>query len=160
MANSSSWEYFNPRTREGCDVITLFIFSNPDYFNPRTREGCDLATAWICSMVGISIHAPVKGATSLYRVGFDMLFLYFNPRTREGCDKRKKDLSGLWCTISIHAPVKGATIEKYFYSISFKISIHAPVKGATVHIIPLYIIIQDFNPRTREGCDSRSCKIF
>ena len=55
-------------------------------FNPRTREGCDKSTdeklKWLFD---ISIHAPVKGATTASdnRSGF---FGYFNPRTREGCD--------------------------------------------------------------------------
>ena len=34
------------------------------YFNPRTREGCDIFCrlfGWL--IVDISIHAPVKGAT-------------------------------------------------------------------------------------------------
>ena len=42
-----------------------FLFAkSSDYFNPRTREGCDkvcIATLAICA---ISIHAPAKGATS------------------------------------------------------------------------------------------------
>ena len=33
--------YFNPRTREGCDMVAVPI-DNPFFnFNPRTREGCD-----------------------------------------------------------------------------------------------------------------------
>ena len=55
----------------------------------------------------ISIHAPVKGATT----SLMLVRLYmqdFNPRSREG-----SDICGYWrrfCgLISIHAPVKGAT---------------------------------------------------
>ena len=81
-----------------------------DYFNPRTREGCDwVDTAPIVQIPGISIHAPVKGATqtSLQRVTVSNISIHapvkgattsgtgstgdytdFNPRTREGCDKR------------------------------------------------------------------------
>jgi len=34
------------------------------YFNPRTREGCDsIRVIVIGAGRGISIHAPVKGAT-------------------------------------------------------------------------------------------------
>ena len=55
-------------------------------FNPRPREGSDLAVGkYKFKKIFISIHAPVKGATSCY--GFDR-FIF---------------------TISIHAPVKGAT---------------------------------------------------
>ena len=56
------------------------------HFNPRTREGCDDCTAGaLLDSFGISINAPVKGATDV-----DVVKLYvpadFNPRTREGCD--------------------------------------------------------------------------
>ena len=54
-------------------------------FNPRSREGSDrLGKAWPLKL-GISIHAPVKGAT------------ISSLRAR------------LSARISIHAPVKGAT---------------------------------------------------
>ena len=39
-ANTPS-DYFNPRTREGCDDIIAFEKADPVDFNPRTREGCD-----------------------------------------------------------------------------------------------------------------------
>ena len=78
-------------------------------FNPRTREGCDNGTSLTIYIVAdISIHAPVKGATSFQR------------------------LTAAFIGISIHAPVKGATM---IAGIDAKdprvISIHAPVKGAT-----------------------------
>ncbi|MDD3622348.1 MAG: hypothetical protein PHQ81_08070, partial [Methanofollis sp.] len=55
---------------------------------PRTREGCDATSLanWLSSL-DISIHAPVKGAT-----------------TMEGG-------VGGSLRISIHAPVKGATAD-------------------------------------------------
>ena len=56
----------------------------------------------------ISIHAPVKGATSSF----------FKPNIPK--------------TISIHAPVKGATSSFFKPNIPKTISIHAPVKGATL----------------------------
>ena len=54
-------------------------------FNPRTREGCDVVTLIDLIDVNVSIHAPARGATS----GNQVCALYvmgFNPRTREGCD--------------------------------------------------------------------------
>ena len=109
--------HFNPRTREGCD---LFVFILCDYnanFNPRTREGCDEGLTVAVSRTDISIHAPVKGATSIF-ASILTLLSYFNPRTREGCD-----LAGVIVTeevehISIHAPVKGATAFKLAQSLS------------------------------------------
>ena len=79
-------QYFNPRTREGCDVISRYNRLNLYNFNPRTREGCDLEDLRpLCPSRYISIHAPVKGATP--RHFFWVQYpAYFNPRTREGCD--------------------------------------------------------------------------
>ena len=34
-------EHFNPRTREGCDLMKKGGEDDVGYFNPRTREGCD-----------------------------------------------------------------------------------------------------------------------
>ena len=76
----------------------------------------------------ISIHAPVKGATCadwIARPDFD-----FNPRSREGSDARWRVPDG-YVMISIHAPVKGATMSLLSSYCSGQISIHAPVKGAT-----------------------------
>ena len=122
---------FNPRTREGCDGYIHPDTYGDSYFNPRTREGCDI---WmgrdIPFSVIISIHAPVKGATTSRRAyrrdlcisihapvkgathwhpGWSGSYGYFNPRTREGCDPPGRLLFIVAGKISIHAPVKGAT---------------------------------------------------
>ena len=58
-------------------------------------------------------------------------------------------------SISIHAPVKGATLGyKRLDRYDSDISIHAPVKGATNCRMPITLVMYNFNPRTREGCDS------
>jgi len=57
--------------------------------------------------LGVSIHAPVKGATKVVIV--------------------QKQVS----RVSIHAPVKGATVLKEDGVKLLIVSIHAPVKGAT-----------------------------
>ena len=55
-------------------------------FNPRSREGSD--GCWQASALAtwISIHAPVKGATSGPRRPHRAP-CNFNPRSREGSDK-------------------------------------------------------------------------
>ena len=59
------------------------------------------------------------------------------------------------CVISIHAPVKGATCPRRgILFASFFISIHAPVKGATTINEVNHDKVENFNPRTREGCDA------
>ena len=55
----------------------------------------------------VSIHAPVKDATSEIKLGMPS-GNSFNPRTRKGCD-RDKFAGCLIKDVSIHAPVKDAT---------------------------------------------------
>ena len=56
-----------------------------EYFNPHTREGCDLRRRFLRLFFQISIHTPVKGVTpgSLPDTPGTT---NFNPHTREGCD--------------------------------------------------------------------------
>ena len=56
----------------------------------------------------VSIHAPLKGATS-----------------------RKLDAETGIVKVSIHAPLKGATSAKRISFTLISVSIHAPLKGAT-----------------------------
>ena len=133
--------YFNPRTREGCDAERIGKFQTYPwisihapvkgatnsavlskacwpYFNPRTREGCDaIKVQRHLHHFHISIHAPVKGATLILK-GTMGRRLHFNPRTREGCDADVR-IDGADChaAISIHAPVKGATVPHCIKSV-------------------------------------------
>ena len=54
------------------------------HFNPRSREGSDGVRRGVGAIQGISIHAPVKGATLLSRAKH--IDINFNPRSREGSD--------------------------------------------------------------------------
>jgi len=100
----------------------------------------------------VSIHAPAKGATRLFRARHPVIPC-FNPRAREGRDGHLGVSGVALGGVSIHAPAKGATRrtspsprEKSFQSTrprrarpaigsdieDFpKVSIHAPAKGAT-----------------------------
>ena len=95
---------------------------------------------------GISIHAPVRGATFLLPY-FDLLIIYFNPRPREGGDDDGYVLDEL-IDISIHAPVRGATCVVNDGHIDVRISIHAPVRGATnlLYFTDTYYIFQSTPP--------------
>ena len=56
--------YFNPRTREGCDGITLFMLSPLARFQSTHPQGVrHHGHAFIALPLGISIHAPARGAT-------------------------------------------------------------------------------------------------
>ena len=86
---------------------TLLSKIKPNGFNSRTRKGCDFATLPDLLNLPVSIHAPVKGATSVV-------------------ENKEIDKS-----VSIHAPVKGATTYPEAMTSCNGVSIHAPVKGAT-----------------------------
>ena len=42
------------------------------YFNPHTREGCDLFNPRTGEQIAISIHTPVKGVTIESALSFDI----------------------------------------------------------------------------------------
>jgi len=63
----------------------------------------------------VSIHAPTRGATSLF--------------------ERLKVLSG----VSIHAPTRGATPESVSCRFCNAVSIHAPTRGATNYLLAISI---------------------
>ena len=43
--------------------MVILILTEITHFNPRSREGSDLLRLFIVWVVDISIHAPAKGAT-------------------------------------------------------------------------------------------------
>ena len=118
-------------------------------FNPRTRVGCDLTAFSLVSNFGVSIHAPVWGATdradavilammfqSTHPCGVRLSSMYltrrdlsFNPRTRVGCD---------------------LLLASCLASAKFQ-STHPC--GVRLRWTLLCIVPVCFNPRTRVGCD-------
>ena len=114
--------------REGRQIfIGEGIFREPFQFTPL-REGRHHAVV-VENDVGISIHAPPRGATirgCVYR-GIE----YFNSRPSARGDGNM----GNWCkpiySISIHAPPRGATGDFILTIPDAQISIHAPPRGAT-----------------------------
>ena len=79
---------FNPRSREGSDFFPYALVKMETDFNPRSREGSDDYYFPILANIGISIHAPARGATPI------SILLSFG---------------GI---ISIHAPARGATASR------------------------------------------------
>ena len=120
----------------------------------------------------ISIHAPTRGATSLYddlmaelefqstlpreerlkRQQSESKIHYFNPRSHERSD-RNLNHGARMLTISIHAPTRGATIYTGYSSHFSSISIHAPTRGATIRAATLQFGDENFNPRSHERSD-------
>jgi len=54
---------FNPRARMGRDPLLGFAAVVRIGFNPRARMGRDLSRLGLLRQLGVSIHAPVWGAT-------------------------------------------------------------------------------------------------
>ena len=107
--NGSARCDFNPRSREGSDLPRVALYLTKCDFNPRSREGSDLVLKDMVNLTDdISIHAPVKGATTARGTGIKTQH-DFNPRSREGSDFLPKGSRNNVLNISIHAPVKGAT---------------------------------------------------
>ena len=123
---------FNPRPREGGDVQYHGKRPFRQSFNPRPREGGDVWLFGILTTTAlVSIRAPAKGATSPISTG----------HARED--------------VSIRAPAKGATNEGIGRRARAEVSIRAPAKGATHRPRPLGHESNGFNPRPREGGDTR-----
>ena len=128
MQKFTYWN-FNPRSREGSDYTLSDRPCQNYYFNPRSREGSDVQPFAPIVRVGISIHAPVKGATP------------------------GKSGPGPCDAISIHAPVKGATCRwpagppgrQHFNPRSRE--------GSDPRALPTWLRPMNFNPRSREGSD-------
>ena len=121
--------YFNPRSREGSDILDTINIPTAQISIHAPAKG---ATDWSDKyrrLSAISIHAPAKGATDVEnsirsitefqstlprRERHRIRQWYgahdnFNPRSREGSDIVCAGLvSRGW--ISIHAPAKGATV--------------------------------------------------
>src|SRR5699024_1036964 len=93
--------------RVGGDPARQSHRPHSECFNPRPRVGGDDSEVQMCHLDGVSIHAPVWGATTHH-------------------------LRGVFVGIvSIHAPVWGATYNIYTRHATAYVSIHAPVWGAT-----------------------------
>ena len=121
--------YFNPRSREGSDRQAHNLHEPKCDFNPRSREGSDTTWVFGWKSIGISIHAPVKGATLIgtpTRPGI----INFNPRSREGSDWSAR---------------RRCTAKRYFNPRSRE--------GSDRIEFMARIVGMNFNPRSREGSD-------
>ena len=78
---------FNPRTRTGCDGMSVTICRRSKGFNPRTRTGCDSPMAMSFLMNGCFNPRTRTGCDPRLKRP-DLLPCCFNPRTRTGCDSK------------------------------------------------------------------------
>ena len=121
-------------------------------FNPRARAGRDVEFLMPRQADSVSIHAPVRGATSSPNRSRSCC-RSFNPRARAGRDCALARFR-IALEVSIHAPVRGATRRLPSFSFTLPVSIHAPVRGATGTGARASFGIGRFNPRARAGRDT------
>ena len=121
---------FNPRTPAGCDLASGSRQAAPCRFNPRTPAGCDMFLGDGTGYYGVSIHAPLRGATD-HCYGYH----YFT-------------------CVSIHAPLRGATFKLHLpFSFHGRFNPRTPA-GCDYFTPSVTSWFQSFNPRTPAGCDS------
>ena len=140
----------------GCDLTIIFVSVAVFYFNPRTRMGCDSARRtreqWqklfqSTHPHGVRPELPIR----MYRWRCN-----FNPRTRMGCDFTSLVDFLLPSPISIHAPAWGATSSDSFSSADFVFQSTHPHGVRHARVLSGVRRNQNFNPRTRMGCDKRA----
>jgi len=146
--------------------------SHDSGFNPRTPAGCDRTYGHAFCCLGVSIHAPLRGATVTNRCLLTWLVVSIHAPLRgatHGRQGRREE-----SVVSIHAPLRGATTNINVSYCSCVVSIHAPLRGATIFIdiSKDFCLFQSthpcgvrrrcrsirgqghrFNPRTPAGCD-------
>ena len=100
------------------------------YFNSRPCERGDSGFHLCAVFVGISIHAPARGATHVYGTteAISRISIHAPARGATSSWRRRRRMIKI---ISIHAPARGATKVTGTTTLTWEISIHAPARGAT-----------------------------
>ena len=91
---------------KGATKAVLYYLILLGYFNPRSREGSDVVLVWLWCVIVFQSTLPRRERP--IHVPAIVWLYYFNPRSREGSDTDKRYLVKT-SNISIHAPAKGAT---------------------------------------------------
>ena len=122
-------------------------------FNSRTRVGCDQRRKPIHYIKDISTHAPAWGATRLS--SFDTpKRSHFNSRTRVGCDHHKPYRLYRQNKFQLTHPrgVRRSLFDWYLRCIEFQLTHPRGVRRRSA--LNNGGTRQDFNSRTRVGCDA------
>ena len=143
---------FNPRAHTGRDIIAFVIILVYHVFQSTRPHGArPTILSNNRSLIGVSIHAPTRGATPA-SVRLRPHHIYsFNPRAHTGRDLfPAASRGGVFC-VSIHAPTRGATTCIALLSRTLRVSIHAPTRGATASTPCAVRTQRSFNPRAHTG---------
>ena len=100
-----------------------------EFQSTRPRGARPVARTLEIHTIGISIHAPARGATSYANI-WDPKPIFQSTRPR-GARLFISFFLLLYFFISIHAPARGATLCDEIGKDEHHISIHAPARGAT-----------------------------
>ena len=133
-------------------VITQYIiYDCLFYFNPRSREGSDALTLTALTCPKISIRVPTRGATgmALHHCVGNTISIRAPTRGATTNADRIRSMTD----ISIRAPARGATVAYELRDSMTRISIRAPARGATSRSVHTRRRINHFNPRSHEGSD-------
>ena len=174
---------FNPRTHAGRDSTSLASMNSRASFNPRAHAGRDLRLVHAhAEQVGVSTHAPTRGATgaAIEIAGIKLTFQptrprgarrarpsrlpasssRFNPRAHAGRDARQHGSAGVQELVSTHAPTRGATRGAPLVAGRVPcVSTHAPTRGATRRPAQNWSDAPGFNPRAHAGRDRNVCDV-
>ena len=148
---------FNPRTRNGCEQQKPLPMLTTKCFNPRTRNGCEPSPSHRCQRARVSIHAPVMGAKQIDQTIFNGYDVSIHAPVM-GAKRIFEQVQG-YARVSIHAPVMGAKYSASVLPTPMMVSIHAPVMGANATLVSVKTGRFGFNPRTRNGCEIRACRL-
>ena len=127
---------FNPRPHAGGDHPGRRRHSRGFYFNPRPHAGGDVVPIPLFTLLGVSIHAPTRGATP--KAGAPLApSPCFNPRPHAGGDTEFAQVAAEnppGFNPRPHAGGDGGDALDHLGVMA--VSIHAPTRGATCSGIP------------------------
>ena len=142
--------YFNPRSREGSDALTLTALTCPKISIRVPTRGATGMALHHCVGNTISIRAPTRGATSYAsRSLWECAFQSALPRGERPRYPSARSFPGV---ISIRAPARGATHGRRQTGYITKFQSALPRGERQVDRVS-FCMSRDFNPRSREGSD-------
>ena len=146
------WIYFNPRSREGSDLLVIWLLLNILRFQSALPRGERRTFIRVSKSFLVFQSALPRGERHVveYTDLPDFIFQSALPR-----GERLKDVNMIiFCTIFQSALPRGERRSqcRTKYPIN-QISIRAPARGATRFYLCISGTMTNFNPRSREGSD-------